>query len=129
MEIENLYHHFRKANVRKKWEVPLDRRAISNLSKELKGLKVRFHRPDNAKRDYRVNEVGPPVHVPVQGSNSIAFPRLRNDLRKISVCQLKINVSENISENLSYSWECTVWRGWILHWKWNNGLDRLIRSI
>ena len=34
--------------------------------KELKGLKVRFHRPDGALRDYRVNGFGPQVHVAVE---------------------------------------------------------------
>ena len=36
--------------------------------KELKGLKVRFHRPDGAKRDYRVNRFGPQVHEAVEMS-------------------------------------------------------------
>jgi len=30
------------------------------LSKELKGLKIRFERPDGNKRDYRANGLGPP---------------------------------------------------------------------
>ena len=38
---------------------------MSLLPKELKGLKVRFHRPDGAKRDYRVNGFGEQVHEAV----------------------------------------------------------------
>ena len=55
-----------KATVRKREEVRLDQRALGRLSQELKGLKVRFHRPDGALRDYRVNGIGPQVHVAVE---------------------------------------------------------------
>ncbi len=37
---------------------------IKNISKELKGLKCRFERPDGHKRDYRANGLGPVATAP-----------------------------------------------------------------
>ncbi len=47
-----------KSKVRRVESIPLEKWRQAELEKELRGLKIRFLRPDGAKRDYRVNGFG-----------------------------------------------------------------------